>query len=535
MAKQRPGSGRGNKGVSVVKDATRPDCHRCGSFMSSHGARQWECTNKECGACVAKNPKRPQYAKEVEFYNTLGYDGSDAKAQAKLLRKLYKKGQRRFVVTSAQNNTQVFEPFLESINHYLIDNSSELIVLPCHYKNLNAFTKGDDKSKWFDSKVEDYIVGEEVILGGVKIKADIPIEAPAANPLTGLHDVGGDFWTIYGHSQHSMMPVASHGIPKRMYTTGSITKRNFGKSKRGGKADFHHVIGALVIEIGDEHIFIRQINSDTKGRFYDLDKLYTPEGVSDGHSVDVLCTGDEHVKFNTVADVTYLDRDSVCNVLKPKFLVRHDLFDAYAVSHHHEKNPLVQFRKHHSGDANCREELDECIAFLDKTTPGYSTNIIVPSNHIDHLSQWLNRADANKDHENALLICELQSALRENALKGETTDPFEIYVKPKLKSKTTFLNRNEPWKRRGVDYSQHGDVGTNGARGSSAGLSKTVDKMTIGHSHSANITRGVFQVGVSTGKLEYERGLSTHTNTHCVQYVSGKRTLIDIFDNKWRL
>ena len=65
-------------------------------------------------------------------------------------------------------------------------------------------------------------------------------------------------------------------------------------------------------------------------------------------------------------------------------------------------------------------------------------------------------------------------------------------------------------------------------------MAKSTYKMVIGHSHSARISKGVYQTGTSTGRLDYEAGLSDHTNTHCVQYQNGKRTLIDIFDGKWR-
>ena len=193
----------------------------------------------------------------------------------------------------------------------------------------------------------------------------------------------------------------------------------------------------------------------------------------------------------------------------------------------------MQFIKHHEGTNDYRKEVERCIDFINRTTPKNAINLIVPSNHTDHLTQFLNRVDANKDHTNSLFILEMQTLMREAALKGENYDPFYLYAKDKLKCKFEFLSRNEPYYIHDIDHSQHGDVGTNGSRGSARGLAKSPDKMTIGHSHGARIFQGVYQVGTSTGKLEYERGLSDHSNTHCIQYYGGKRTLIDIYNGRY--
>ena len=142
----------------------------------------------------------------------------------------------------------------------------------------------------------------------------------------------------------------------------------------------------------------------------------------------------------------------------------------------------------------------------------------------NHLS-WFSHAPGSVEISG---ICSLESL-------QSLWSSFYLYCKGKLKGKNIFLNRSEPYYIHDIDHSQHGDVGTNGSRGSARGMAKTPDRMTIGHSHGARICMGVYQVGTSTGKLEYERGLSDHSNTHCLQYKNGKRTLIDIIDNKYCL
>jgi hypothetical protein len=324
-------------------------------------------------------------------------------------------------------------------------------------------------------------------------------------------------------------------MPKRMYTTASCTEPNYSISDNGEKARFHHCQGALIIENAGTHCFVRRLNADSDGSFYDLDKYVTADGVTTGHNIAALIPGDEHVKFNACKAVTYTNRDSIVNTLRPEFIVRHDILDGYAGSHHHDKDPVLQFRKHHNGDNDYRRELDECVDFINETTPDYATTLIVPSNHHDHLARWLHSADMRKDHTNALLIAELNLRMREAALTGGDYDPFKLYAQSRLTCRHEFLNRNEPFLIGDVDQSPHGDVGANGSRGSAKTMARTTFKMNIGHSHGARECQGVVQSGTSTRRLDYERGLSDHSITHIVQYLNHKRTLIDIIDGRWHL
>lgn len=496
---------------------------RCG--RTDDGKRyRWKCNS--CGTRTTGTPAAKQDA---------GYDLAAAKRRAKDVR-----GRKRFVITSAQNNTAVHKGFLASLLKYCEHSEAALLVVPVHYKNVSLYTASQQYEKQWARELWPFIVDNELKLGGnVVLRADVHISASTLNPLTGKEPINGTSWTIFGHPQFAMEPVASPGgvMPKRMYTTGSLTLPNYSATNLGARAEFHHVQGALVVEIAGKHAFIRQLNADSKGRFCDLDKLYTPDGVSVAGPALALTTGDEHVKFHAkaVRRATYDAQDSIVKVMRPKFIVRHDVIDGYAGSHHHEHDDVLQFRKHHKKDNDYRAELDQVVKFLDETTPKESINLIVPSNHHDHLYKWLSRVDPRKDQTNALLIHELKAAQYANALAGNTTDPFEIYVKKRVRAATVFLDRSKPHVLGGVNYNQHGDIGTNGSRGSARALARTTYKMVIGHSHGARIVRGVYQVGTSANPMEYEKGLGDHTHTHCIQYANGKRTLVDIINGKWRL
>jgi len=521
-------------------DPRRPDCNQCGRPMQNRGSRAE--SGKKRYRCYQCNVSTTRTAGEPAVSS--GYCEETAAANCVRLKAAVRAGQKQFIITSACNNTPVHKGFFTALQSAAADKQAELIVIPISYKNISLYTGGQEYKKWWDSVLDEYLIDAEINLGGVVVDGDTKIQATAAEPLSGFHDVGGQVWRVIGHPQLSMMPVAMPGdiMPKRVYTTGAVTKKDYSRTKAGKKAEFHHTHAALIVELDGKRIFIRQLNYDESngGGFYDLDVFYRKDGeITKGNPITVLATGDEHIKFfdKNVRQATYDAEDSIAQSLQPKYIVRQDIFDAYAITHHHDKQPLKQYEKFVRGNADAEKELRQVVEFIDATTPKESTNCIVPSNHHDHLDKWLDRADAKTDHVNAHLILELQKAQREAIDAGNEPDALRLYLQPRLKSKTVFLERNKPFapNKRGADYSQHGDVGVNGSRGSARGLARSALKMTIGHSHGARIVKGVYQVGKSASRLEYERGLSDHTNTHCIEYQNGKRTLIDIIQGRWRL
>lgn len=476
-----------------------------------------------------------------ESSRKLGYDEILISTNHKRLVARIKTGQKRFVVTSAQNNTRRNSKFFASLKTYCKSNKAELICIPVHYKNISLYTANQEYKKQWPVDLQEYMIDAPLKIGGkLIIRADVRIASTTLNPLTGKGPINGRNWTVFGHPQFAMETVASPigAMPKRMYTTGSITVANYTETNLGARAKFHHVYGALIIEVARGHCFVRQLNADSTGGFYDLDYYYPPSGnPKKSKNIAVLTPGDEHIKFNKklIRQATYDKHDSIVKTLRPTTIVRHDVLDGYAGSHHHERDDVTLFRKYHKKDHDYRYELDEVVDFINQTTPNYAHNIIVASNHNEHLTRWLSYVDPKKDHQNALLIHELKTAQYENALADLPTDPLRIYLTPRVKHPIIFLNRKSQCVINGVDYAQHGDYGINGARGSARGLAGTTYKMVIGHSHGAMIVRGVYQVGSSTGVLEYEKGFGCRSNTHCIQYANGKRTLIDIFGSRWRL
>jgi hypothetical protein len=390
--------------------------------------------------------------------------------------------------------------------------------------------------------VQTHLIDQHLSIGGgVEVAAELKIAATASRPLSALQGMGGNKWQIIGHSKQLMEPVAtpSDTPPKRLYTTGCVTVRNYSNTKAGALAEFHHTVGALVVEVDTRsRAFVRQLGIYGDSLF-DVagGKLreYGPDWVKDHDRVLAITTGDEHVKFHDrgVYAGTY-GPEGMCTTHSSRSTCSGTTcWTGTREAITTRKTRCSSSRNSTTATMTTGPSWRAWWTFINGSTPEGTKNYIVDSNHHDHLRQWLSRADVNKDHRNALLIAELQAQMRHDVLAGVERSPLQIYCEGRLEVDTDWLDRNKPFLLKGVDYSQHGDIGVNGARGSASALAKTAHKSVIGHSHTARIVDGCYQVGYSAGDLEYAKGMGTWTHTHCIQYPNGKRTLVDIWRGRW--
>lgn len=463
-------------------------------------------------------------------------------------------GFTRYVVTAAQNNTPVHEPFLHALNNYCDINDARLIVIPYRYKNPTSIWNQNNKdNEYWAPAVREYLVDKATRLSDtLVILANVKMQPTASQPLSGIEGYTGLDSAIVAHPkiQLKTVPTPSQYLPKLLTTTGAVTVPNYTDSKAGWQGEFHHSLAAVVVEIdeaGNTHI--RHVHADdVTGAFYDLDSYYTGTEVTRGHRIASLVTGDTHAEFMdaSVKAATYTAEDSMCNVLKPETIVRHDVEDFYARNHHHRGNDLIAFGKHHFGRDNVEDSLQVTADFVDETTYPFAVNIIVKSNHDEALDRWLREAEPKYDPENALLYHFLKWNQLKNVRMTETgfrsIDPFEFWCHNapngkglKSKEQTKFLKRDESFRVADIELGFHGDVGPNGARGSIKAFSKIGPKTVIGHSHSPGIHEGAYQVGVSARlDLEYASGPSSWHHTHCIIYADGSRTLVHVVGGKWK-
>jgi hypothetical protein len=452
---------------------------------------------------------------------------------------------KRIVFTSALNNTLVNEDFLNSLMTYCDYNKAKFVVFPIKYRNPSMIHKEDGAKTWYSSLIEEYLVDNNFeIRNKVRALGSLKIQATATNPLSGMDGLSKGYNLIIGHPQVALktLPRNANPYPAIATTTGAITVKHYSTTKLGYTAAFNHSMSAVVIEFDDAgDYFVRHLNFDGRG-FFDLDRYYYKNGSTAlKEQIEAVITGDEHATFADpgVREATY-GKKSITSVLKPKYVVRHDVLDFFSASHHNRHNVFMKYAKHHSGGmGSVYKEIMLTVNYIKETTPKNCMNVLIASNHNEHLLRWLNECDPKNDPENALLYHELMYKMLLETTMGETSvrhpEPFELFAKDILGSSTKFLSRNEAFTIGEVVVSNHGDRGVSGSRGSSKQFSTIPVKTVTGHSHSPVIDKGNYTVGTSSRfDLSYVSGLSSWHHAHCLIYPNGKRQMIFIVNGKWR-
>jgi len=452
----------------------------------------------------------------------------------------------RFIITSAQNNTLIHDKFYKSLMVYAEHNNSELIVSTFDY-NKNSF-KNTHEDLWFDERIRDSICDKPMqIAKDLVFCGEFNILPTAVTPLSGLYNYTGSESGIIPHAKMQLesIPTPKHDTPKMLYTTGCLTQMNYIQKKSGTKAEWHHIFGALAVEIDEDgEWFVRQLvaNSET-GEFYDLDVLYTPKGIKENQSIEAINYGDIHAAglSEMVADVSWRKNklnDSILDVLRPKYQFLHDVHDQRARNHHNVKDPHFMFKMYHNQTESVKDEIFNTAQVIKETIRDFSQTIIVESNHNLAVTQWLKEMDYKRDPVNAIFFLEMQTAIYKAIARGESLAVFEYACKilDGGLDDVLFLREDESFRIAGnIECGSHGHLGNSGSRGGIQTYLKLGIKHNLGHVHGAAIREGVYYAGMS-GELEqgYNKGGSSWNHSHILTYVNGKRAIITLKNGKWR-
>ena len=463
-------------------------------------------------------------------------------------------GVKRLVITSAQNATPVNLYFLDSLKVYCEANDAELIVIPIRYKNpTSSWTQSQENADWWDPAVVPYLYNQrKKLCANLVLLADVKTQPTASSPLTGFESITHGESGIIGHPKFQMrvIPTPSHALPKIMHTSGAVTVKNYSDTKAGKKGEFHHVFGAVVVEVVGKKFHLRQINADSDGSFIDWDTKYTPEKACMAPPALALVMGDTHFRFidPKVREATF-GPSGIIKQLAPAHLVWHDLLDGYSRNHHHRGNVFIELSKRLAGHELhlVGKEVRETIQFLmDQTKEHNCTSIVVPSNHDDFLRQWIVNEDWREDPDNAQFYLETALAMIKSVNTGpggaEYINPFTYWIYMGLRhsrlgfgKKVKCLGLDESFTLAGIELGMHGHRGPNGARGSIKSFSTIGVKSVTGHSHTPGIEGGAYKTGTSTSlRLEYTEGPSSWLQSHVVVYANGKRAIINIIDGDFK-
>ena len=456
---------------------------------------------------------------------------------------------RRYILTSAQNNTFIHPAVLKNLEALAKYYSAEILVGTYSY-NKNAYgplavkrgTFDSQDKPWYDERIEKYIVDHRRQLGdGLVWCGEMNIIPTEVNPLSGLETYSGSRSCIFPHARIEMRSVATmqgHGT-KLMYTTGTVTKRNYIQKKAGLKAEHSHAYGGTLVEIDSlGHWWVRQLEADENtGRIQDLNVVADDGIISLNGQIEAITWGDSHATAiePTIKELTF----NMLDTLKPRYQFIHDLLEGVSVNHHNARNPHEKFKAFMRGYDIVTKELQDTVNLLQEYVRSGSEIIVVDSNHDNWLMRWLREHDYRQDPHNAILFLEGQLEVYRQ-IQGEN-ERFNLTEwamrKFNCDKHIKFLLNDDSFTicNKKIECGMHGHLGPDGAHGTVSNLSKMGRKANTAHTHSASIVNGLYTAGTSTKlRMGYNHGPSSWTHSHIVTYPNGKRTIITIYNEKWR-
>ena len=457
---------------------------------------------------------------------------------------------RRYVLTSAQDDTDVHKGFLVNLRVYAARLNAELMVGGFTYQKA-LYTDHTTRTALFRDELQPHMRFESADLGPVVFAAEMNTLPTADRPLSGLQTYGRGKSVIFPHAKLALESVPSmRGThPPIVMTTGACTVPNYIAKKAGLKAEFHHVLGATIVEVDEAggHFWARSVSADRNGDFQDLDVAVSGGVIRPGNRVKAITWGDIHcpsVEPSVIETLWGQAADSMIEALRPEVQVFHDLMSFEMTSRHVEGDPLHHARMVFAGQSSIEGQVEQGARFLRRTERPWCRSVVVESNHDERLLRWATRDIDRNDTENVAYWHAANLSILLAAKTGEETFNLVRHCLRAADGQRLDTIDFIPiggslaicQDSGGIEIGMHGHTGPNGARGTPTGFARMASRLTIGHMHSPQIHDGVYIAGI-TGALDqgYNRGPSAWLHAHVVHYANGKRTLIiQSEDGRWR-
>ena len=451
------------------------------------------------------------------------------------------------LVTSAQSKTAINSSQFKSMKRYAkfltktYNKKVEIVVLPLRYRNPTSPTEDISKTKteFYDDEVLPYLYYNKIKFGDAIISGDSHINATAKEPLNGFDSIQGDNHLILPSPRihFKTQPRYRNEALRAMLTCGTITNKNYSRSRAGDNGEAHHTYGFAIIEKKDDGVchIPRNIYIDGDGGFIDLIHNVTPKEVTINNTCKSITWGDIHAKL--LDETIYKETKKLCNLIKPDTHILHDVLDGSTFNPHERKDTFIMRRKILRGEHLIKEEVDQAIKFpkrVLKECGGGGTVHVVESNHDVFLDRHINDMDWKKDLHNSDAYLKYAKIQQTIDLEKYGNIYGYLLTKKYKNDKIKYLKYGSSFKIANFELAAHGDCGVNGSRGNIRQFKRLNTKMIHGHNHSPIIMDGVTSVGLTAILEQYytRRGMSTHANAHSLIHNNGKRQLLVFGDDK---
>lgn len=441
----------------------------------------------------------------------------------------------RYVITAAQNNTDVDATALAALHTFCKRHDAQLLIGRMTY-NKGAFQQPDvDASEgvYYADAVKPYLVNGTLDLGGAfYMLADANVIPTSKWPTSGFGaESPSDVGLIIPATRIEMrtMPALKGGTVKTVSATGAVTKRNYILRKTGNQAATAHCIGATFVDTATGDVRILQQMDGTSG-FYDVDGFYSAEGFRPLATGDVAAfqPGDVHAEKTSAASIAAVA--ALVARFKPDNLFLHDLLDFSSRNHHNIKDPFFLHAQTIAGNT-VAGDLNIASGALNTLASAYrSTSVhVIVSNHDQAADTWLRGTDWRFDPINAEVYLELALAKVRATKTGDRTHNTLEYAYRNLASgaasNVTFHALDESVKVAGVEMGSHGHNGSNGSKGSPKQFAGLGVPMNTGHTHSPSVFGSCYTAGALEMEMGYNVGASSWAVAHTITYCNGQRQI----------
>lgn len=446
----------------------------------------------------------------------------------------YDTSKKCFIITWAQNDTPVHPQFFSNIIAYSKKLNAGLHIIAGRYKNPTSVFTDRKYDHWADETLEYLDASRHELHKYLWIMSDVKIQPTAVNPMTGLQGMSGVNSCIFGSPkvQLETIPAPNSNFPKMMLTTGACTISNYTDSKSGKKGEFHHQLGFAIVEIQDDEVyFVRQVTALDNGNFTDLiyNVSYNFETdssvISEALPPSAIIMGDIHYGQH---DPLIIEKTlEFAKLVKPKYIVMHDVFDGLSINHHDSKDPIIQYHRELNGTNSLKCEINYMLSELEKFKD--FKVVIVRSNHDNFIDRWIKETDWRKAStlKNSLEYMEYCAVL----LRGDAPNGLIPYIINQRFPNFITLKVCDSFIINGWEVGLHGDIGFNGSRGSIEQFRKMNTKIIVGHSHTPSRKDGAISVGTSSKlRVNYNIGPSNWLQSHIIINRDGKAQHI-LFNN----
>lgn len=451
-------------------------------------------------------------------------------------KKEFDKSKKRFIISWAQSETDVFKPLLKNIEAYAEYIDAEILIVAGRYRNPVSLkdsqslsnNEKDNKDMYWDKSISNYLdANRHNIHKHLVIASDVKIQPTAETPLSGLNSLTGLESCIFGHPRvhFDSLPVLDGYPNKILMTTGSVTKPNYTDTKSGKKGEFHHSYGFVVAELDGDYFHVRQVTASEDGSFYDLDVLVDDCIIVENQTAEAMIFGDVHIGDHD-EDALSLSIDTA-KKLNVNHVILHDIFNGKSISPHDNKSPFELLRKEQEGLDDLVSEMSEVVDFFEQNSD--IDFIVVRSNHDIWLDRWLNDTDWRKSN-NKMAYLKLAS---EMASDTEGKGALNVILRINNVSNAYCLDLDESFNVNGFELGIHGHQGAGGSRGSMIQFKNLNTKNVTGHSHVPRRMNGALSVGTLTKlRLGYNKGLSAWMQSNVIIHSNGKAQHLNIINGK---